>query len=624
MFQLAKSIKGMLAVVIMGTVLTALFVPLQSVSAVPAAQAPVGLGLAGNFVALAKSGISTTGTTAITGDIGVSPIAATAITGFGLIMDSTNTFSRSSLVTGKVYAANYADPTPSYMTTAISNMETAYTDAAGRAIPDSVDLGAGNIGGLTLVPGLYKWGTGVSIPTNVTLSGPSSGVWIFQIAGTLVVNSSVHVNLTGGASASNIFWQVAGQTTLGTSSVMNGIILDQTAIVMNTGSSLTGRALAQTAVTMDSNAVVKPAIVVPPTVTSTIPASGAIGVAINSALSANFSTAMNSSTITPAGTFTLKLGSTPVTGTVTYGGLTATFQPTVNLASSTTYTATISTAAQDLSGTPLAAPYSWSFTTGTALDTTPPTVISTIPANAAIGVVTNSAMTATFSEAMNPLTVLASGTFTLKQGINTIAGTVTYIGVIATFQPAAPLAGGTLYTATISTAAQDLAGNALAAPYSWSFTTGAGADITPPTVISTVPSNGATGVALNSSLNATFSEAMNPVTITSATFTLAQGVTPIAGTVTYLGTVATFHPTANLSYGTVYTATITTGATDLAGNALTVPYVWTFTTRAAPSVSVGGNAYPINTTTILVSALILAFIVTLGASVLVLRRRASR
>lgn len=618
MFKMAKSIKAMLAVVIMGTVLASLFVPVISVAA---AQAPVGLGLAGNFVALAKSGISTTGTTAITGDIGVSPITATAITGFGLVMDSTGTFSTSALVTGKVYAANYAAPTPTYVGSAVGDMQTAYTDAAGRAIPDAVDLGAGNIGGLTLVPGLYKWGTGVIIPTNVTLNGPSSGVWIFQIAGTLIVSSSVHVNLAGGASANNIFWQVAGQTTLGTGSVMNGIILDQTAIVMNTGASLTGRALAQTAVTLDGNAVVKPAVVIPPTVTSTIPASGAIGIAINSAISANFSTAMNSGTITAAGTFTLMQGLNSVIGTVSYIGVTATFQPTALLVPSTTYTATISTAAQDLAGTAMAAPYSWSFTTGAALDITPPTVISTVPANGAGGVVLNSAITATFSEAMNPLTVLAAGTFTLLNGAIPVAGTVGYIGVTATFQPAGPLTAGITYTATISTAAHDLAGNALAAPYVWSFTTGAALDTTPPTVISTVPVNGARDIAANASVAAIFSEAMNPLTLTSITFTLAQGVTPIAGTVTYIGTAATFRPTVNLVSGKTYTATITTGAQDLEGNALAVPYVWTFTIA---SVSVGGQAYPINTAVILVSALILALIVTLGARALVLKQRAGR
>ena len=128
-----------------------------------AGPTPVNLGTAGNFRILAKTGISTTGNTSIVGDIGVSPAAATAITGFGLTMDSSNTFSTSALVTGKVYAADYASPTPTMMTTAISDMETAYADAAGRTNPDHTELGAGDITSMTLAPGLYKWSTGVLI-----------------------------------------------------------------------------------------------------------------------------------------------------------------------------------------------------------------------------------------------------------------------------------------------------------------------------------------------------------------------------------------------------------------------------------------------------------------------------
>ncbi len=226
-----------------------------SAGIVSAAQSAVNLGTAGNFIILTKSGISTTGTTSIVGNIGSSPVAATYITAFGLIMDSSNQFATSSLVNGKVYAADYTGPTPSVMTTAISDMETAYTDAAGRTLPDYTELGAGNIGGMTLTPGLYKWGTDVTIPTDVTLSGNSNDIWIFQIAGTLDISSATQIKLIGGAQAKNIFWQVAGQTTLGTTSVFNGNILDQTAIVLNTGATLNGRALAQTAVTLDSNTV---------------------------------------------------------------------------------------------------------------------------------------------------------------------------------------------------------------------------------------------------------------------------------------------------------------------------------------------------------------------------------
>jgi hypothetical protein len=174
-------------------------------------------------------------------------------------MDASNQFSTSSLVTGKVYAPSYAAPTPANMTTAVSDMETAYTDAAGRTLPDATELGAGDIGSMTLAPGLYKWSTGVLIPTDVTLSGGADDVWIFQIAETLTISDGAHINLSGGAQADNIFWQVAGQTTLGTTSVFNGNILCQTAIVLNTGATLNGRALAQTAVTLNASTIVKPA-----------------------------------------------------------------------------------------------------------------------------------------------------------------------------------------------------------------------------------------------------------------------------------------------------------------------------------------------------------------------------
>lgn len=219
-----------------------------------ASPTTVNLGVAGNYVILAKTGVSTTGVTSVVGDIGLSPAAATYITGFSLILPAASPFSTSAIVTGKVYAPGYADPTASNLTTAVLNMETAYTDASGRAA-DVTELGAGNIGGLTIASGVYKWGTGVTIPTDVTLSGGANDVWIFQIAQNLNVSSAAKIILTGGAQANNIFWVVAGQTTIGTTAVFNGNILDQTAIVLNTGATLNGRALAQTAVTLDANAV---------------------------------------------------------------------------------------------------------------------------------------------------------------------------------------------------------------------------------------------------------------------------------------------------------------------------------------------------------------------------------
>jgi hypothetical protein len=249
------SITGRLRLFI-GSMLVAVFM-VPTVAEPQSSPAPVNLRTAGNFVVLSKTGISTTGTTKITGDIGVSPIAAAAITGFGLIMDASNTFSTSSLITGKVYAANYTAPTPTKMTTAVNDMQTAYTDAAGRVRPNFTELYSGNLTGRTLTRGLYKWSTRVQVNTGaITLSGSATDVFIFQIAQNLTMTSGAKVTLTGGALASNVFWQVAGQVTIGTTVDMKGIILCKTLIAINTGATLNGRALAQTAVTLIANTII--------------------------------------------------------------------------------------------------------------------------------------------------------------------------------------------------------------------------------------------------------------------------------------------------------------------------------------------------------------------------------
>jgi hypothetical protein len=218
----------------------------------------VNLRTAGNYAILAKSGISTVPTSAITGNLGVSPNAAISITGFSLTADSTNVFSISPQVTGRVFAADYTAPTPSNLTTAIGDMMLAFTDAAGRA-PNVTELGAGNIGGMTLAPGVYKWGTGLLIPTDVTLNGSATDVWIFQVAQDLTMSGATHTVLTGGAMAKNVFWQVAGLVDLGTTAHFEGVVLTQTSVALRTGASIKGRLLAQTAVTIDSSAVVEPA-----------------------------------------------------------------------------------------------------------------------------------------------------------------------------------------------------------------------------------------------------------------------------------------------------------------------------------------------------------------------------
>jgi hypothetical protein len=227
---------------------------------VAAGPAPVNLGTAGDLAILTKSGISTTGNTVVTGDIGSSPVALTYITGFDLTSDGDTTYRKSIYVIGKVYAADLTPPTPSKMTTAVSDMEIAYTDAAGRTVPAAItELGAGDISGMTLAPGLYKWGTGLLITSDVVLNGGANDVWIFQIAKGLTVNSGVHITLAGDALAKNVFWQVAEDVSLGTTTVFKGIVLSQTKIVLNTLASVEGRLLAQTAVTLDANAVTQPA-----------------------------------------------------------------------------------------------------------------------------------------------------------------------------------------------------------------------------------------------------------------------------------------------------------------------------------------------------------------------------
>src|SRR5205807_9963309 len=214
-----------------------------------------------------------------------------------------------------------------------------------------------------------------------------------------------------------------------------------------------------------------------------------------------------------------------------------------------------------LAGTAPAAHDLWSFTTGTPPDTTRPTVSSTVPANAASGVAISAKIAAAFSEAMDPLTV-STTTFTLKQGTTVVAGTVSYSALTAIFTPAGNLAPLTTYTATVNTGARDLAGNALAADFSWSFTTGATPDTTAPTVSATVPADAATAVPINQTINATFSEAMDPLTISTASLRLmGPGGTAVTGTVGYdvSSKIATLTPASDLAPNAVYTATVTTG-----------------------------------------------------------------
>ena len=235
-------------------------------------ELPLVLGTAGDFVILAKTGITTDPASGVTGDMGVSPIAASAITGFSLVMDSTFTFSTSAQVTGKIYASDYLDPTPAKMTTAISDMGTAYVNAAGRSGPDTTEFMSGDISGQTITPGLHKWSTSVLINTDVWLDaqGDADAIFIFQISGDLTMASSQEVILMGGAQAKNIFWQVEGNAgaVIGTYSHFEGILLTAKKIDVLTGASFNGKLLAQTAVNLQGNTIMDADLIPPPVATN--------------------------------------------------------------------------------------------------------------------------------------------------------------------------------------------------------------------------------------------------------------------------------------------------------------------------------------------------------------------
>lgn len=214
-------------------------------------QQTVNLGVAGEFVILSKTGITSVYKSSILGDIGTSPITGAAMT------------LSCGEVTGSIFSVDAAGPackitSATRLGIAVLDMQAAYTDAAGRSNPDYLNLGAGTIGSITLLPGLYKWSSSVNIPTDITISGSSTDIFIFQVAGTLNMSSAVRVTLEGGAQAKNIFWVVSDAVTFGTTSHFEGNILGQTGINMKTGATMTGRMLAQTAVTLQMNTVTQP------------------------------------------------------------------------------------------------------------------------------------------------------------------------------------------------------------------------------------------------------------------------------------------------------------------------------------------------------------------------------
>lgn len=314
-----------------------------------------------------------------------------------------------------------------------------------------------------------------------------------------------------------------------------------------------------------------------PLVISTDPLNLATGVPLDKIITATFNEPMNPETITPVSMIlqSSAKGVQDLSGSLTYDGKNEilSFKPNAKLLAGTTYTATILLTVKDITGNALKENYVWTFSTGATIS---PLVTSTDPSNNATGVVLNKTITASFNQEMDPLSLTAS-TFTVKQGTTSVAGTVTYSGTTVSFKPTSALTSSSVYTATINTGAKNEAGTALANDYVWNFTTGT---ISAPKVNSTDPLNVATGVALNKVISAVFSEAMDPLTITSTSFTLMTGTTPVTGTVNYSGTTATFTPTGGLVSGNTYAATITSAAKNVAGVTLANNYVWTFSTGA--------------------------------------------
>jgi cytoskeletal protein CcmA (bactofilin family) len=316
------------------------------------------LGAAGGFAVLGASTVTSAGATVITGNLGLSP--GISVTGFP-----------PAVLNGTLHIS---DPTAAQ---AQLDLTAAYNDAAGRTL--GAIMLAGNMGGLTLAPGLYKSTSSLEISSgDLTLDaqGDASAVFIFEMASTLVTTTGRQIILTGGAQAANIYWQVGSSATLGVNSVFKGNILALASITVTTGASVDGRLLARTAaVTLDGNVVVTGAAAfadrVAPFVSSTTPYNAAVGVAANSSIIVRFSEAMSAASIN-ATTFTVQRDGTTVNGSVGYAAGIATFTPTTQLAPSAPFTATVTTGAKDVAGNPLAANLVWTFTTSATIVAAPP------------------------------------------------------------------------------------------------------------------------------------------------------------------------------------------------------------------------------------------------------------
>jgi len=321
-----------------------------------------------------------------------------------------------------------------------------------------------------------------------------------------------------------------------------------------------------------------------PVVVSTDPTNLATGVPLDKVVTVTFNEKMNPQTIIPSAFIlqeaaksvgTTKSIAVAIAGAMTYNAsnYSMTFTPSTVLKPNTIYSGTVKSSVKDQTGNALQTDYVWTFTTSASLS---PKVIASDPANNATGVFLNKTVSASFSVPMDPTSITAS-TFTLMNGMIPVAGSVSYAGGNAFFAPTSALTASTVYTATITKGAKNATGTTMTSDYVWTFTTGS---VSAPKVNSTIPLNLATGIALNTVVSATFSEAMDPTTITSLTFTVKNGTTLVPGAVTYSGVIATFTPTALLASGTTYTATVTSGAKNSAAVSLANNYVWTFNTKS--------------------------------------------
>ncbi|HUP92347.1 MAG TPA: Ig-like domain-containing protein [Solimonas sp.] len=330
--------------------------------------------------------------------------------------------------------------------------------------------------------------------------------------------------------------------------------------------------------------VTAPAALAAPKVVGSTPACSATCIAPDQDISVVFSQPMDPATINTTTVRVTGPGGAPVAGTVTYSGVTATFDPTEPLAGGTSFHITVSSGAHDAAGNPLSPEFDCEFTTTLSLDTTAPLVNNTEPVCGSTGAAPNRSIAVTFSEAMNPATIDGT-TLRLSGPGGALAGTVTYSGLTGQFNPAAPLAAGTTFALTVTTGARDTAGNPLATNFLCGFTTGAAPDTTAPTVSFLDPLCGTTGVAIDTAVVITFSETMDPATITAATVSLTGQGGPLAGVVSYVGRTATFTPEAPLAPSSTFTVGVGVGAEDLAGNAMAAPFSCSFQTGLAPDVA---------------------------------------